>query len=548
MLAALFPVVVVSAIQGFATLENTRNLAVSRLEANARAVAERERDAFVIAQHLLMTVAGNTDVRNMTSDCDDALATGLRDYRPITNFVRSDAKGTVRCSVLPHPASINFAKYNWWQNGIRADRLTLFKSPVLGDISRRQILIMMLPLRDSEGNQDGALTAGIDVEQLRKLLLNAPEARMGSVAIVTAEGGIVAEGRKPLQFKPDMSLKPGIGKIGKSASGTWMYSAVRLYSDELFLLYAEPTKLLMSTAVSQVRISILLPLVSIFLASLAIWFGTNRLVVRWLKDLGRVANRFSKGEYTGDREKFGHAPLEIAELSADLHAMAEVIDKRSRDLTTALDAKTELTREVHHRVKNNLQIITSLLTLQSSRVEEAGAKLVLAQTRARISALALIHRLLYEQDTENKQGHVLIDGLVDELCAQLRTANKTSTRVDLKAATQTIPVHIDLAVPLALFVVEAVTNAYRHAFPPDTAGTITVEFSRNGAEASMTITDNGRGFQTAGASGQMGTELMNAFASQVEGRFNVESEVGRGTRVSLTFPLKEKTPLPASTA
>jgi two-component sensor histidine kinase len=546
-LAALFPVVVVSAIQGFATLENTRNLAVSRLEANARAVAERERDAFVIAQHLLMTVAANGDVRNMTGDCDSALAAGMRDYRPIANFARSDADGVVRCSVLPHSGEVNFAGYAWWQNGIKADRLTLFKSPVRGDISKRQILIMMLPLRDSEGNQDGALTAGIDVEQLRNLLVSAPEARMGSVAIVTAEGEIVAEGSQQLQFQPDMRQnKSGIGQIGKSASGTWMYSATRLYSDELFLLYAEPTKLLMSTAVSQVRVSILLPLVSILLASFAIWFGTNRLVVRWLKDLGRVANRFSKGEYTGDREKFSRAPLEIAELSADLHAMAEVIDKRSRELTTALDAKTELTREVHHRVKNNLQIITSLLTLQSSRVEEAGAKQVLAQTRARISALALIHRLLYEQDTENKQGHVLIDGLVDELCAQLRTANKTSTRVDLKAATQTIPVHIDLAVPLALFVVEAVTNAYRHAFPADAAGTITVEFNRNGDEASIMITDNGRGFQEGGASGQMGTELMNAFASQVEGRFDVESEIGRGTRVSLTFPLREKSPcLPA---
>jgi two-component sensor histidine kinase len=220
--------------------------------------------------------------------------------------------------------------------------------------------------------------------------------------------------------------------------------------------------------------------------------------------------------------------------------MAAVIDKRSRELTIALDAKTELTREVHHRVKNNLQIITSLLTLQSSRVQEAGAKQVLTQTRARISALALIHRLLYEQDTENKKGQILINGLVDQLCAQLRTAHKVADRIELKAATQTIPVHIDLAVPLALFVVEAVTNAYRHAFAPDEPGKIVVEFGCSGNEASMTISDNGRGFQLGGESGQMGTELMNAFASQVEGRFEVQSTVGGGTRVRLSFPLTEK--------
>ena len=538
-LLALFPVVVVSVIQGFATFENTRNLATSRLSANARAIAGRERDAFVIAQHLLMTLAANRDVIEMSDRCDDALGAGLQGYRPIVNFARTDSTGLVRCSVLPHDQPVNLADENWWRKGIESQRLTLFKTPIFGEISKRNLLMLMLPLKDRASRQDGALIAGIDIDGLQQLLIAAPEGQTGNLAIVTADGKVVTQGERPLGFTPDMGGPGERVRVSASTTGQqWMYSIVTLYSDDLFVVYAEPKDRLMASAVSQVRASIFLPVISILLASLAIWLGTNRLVVRWLKDLGNVANRFAKGEYIGEGDRFGDAPKEVAQLSADLHSMAEAMDKRSRDLIVALDAKTELTREVHHRVKNNLQIITSLLTLQAGRVREQGAKDVLGQTRARISALALIHRLLYEQDTENTQGHVLIKDLVDELCVQLRIANRGVSGVDLRCLAQPVPVHVDLAVPLALFVVEAVTNAYRHAFGPDRTGFIRVEFDSEGDEARLTIRDNGDGFDIDQAPGQMGAELMNAFTAQVSGRLDIDTGIGNGTTVNLTFPLK----------
>jgi two-component sensor histidine kinase len=537
---ALFPVVVVSVVQGFSAFQNTRDLAMSRLNANAKAVAERERDAFVIAQHLLITVAANPEVITMSDGCDMALAASLKNFRPIVNIVRSDAKGLVRCSILPVALPVSLGKENWWQQGITADRMTIFKSPIIGPISRRQILVIMLPLRNREGNQYGALTAGIDVAHLRQLLASAPEARAGSVAVVTADNKIVVEGTNPLMFRPQLAGEAAGNRTGVAPDGKeYMYSFARLYGDDLFVVYAEPKKQLLAAAVSQVRFSILLPLFSILLASLAIWLGTNTLIVRWLKDLGQVATRFSRGEYLGDRKKFDSAPMEIAQLSADLHSMAEVIDKRSQDLTIALEAKDELTREVHHRVKNNLQIITSLLTLQAGRVKEPAARNMLAQTRTRISALALIHRLLYEQDTENMQGHVLIDDLMNELCSQFRHADKANPKIALRCIVPPLPVHVDLTVPLALFVVEGVNNAYRHAFVSNAGGTIIVQFEHNGDEAKLSVSDNGKGYDTTESVGEMGIELMNAFASQVEGRFEVDSAIDSGTRIILTFPLSD---------
>lgn len=538
-IAALLPLVIVSVVQGLATLENIRTLADSRLNAKAVAVAERERDRFVIAQHLLMTAAANPDVISMSDRCNEALAASLRDYRAIVNFVRSDANGNVRCSVLPHSGNVNLATEGWWQRGIRANRLTLIKSPIIGAISQKEIIILMIPLLTAEGRQNGALSVGISLSDLRRSIAAAPEGRSGYLAVMSRDGAVIAEGSSKLDIRP-ASLPPQVRSlVAKTRSGEeWKYSIARLYSDQLVVLYAQPHQQLMATGISQARASFLLPLISILLASLAIWFGTHRLIVRWLRNLGAITLKFAHGDFTGDRQKFEDAPEEIASLSADLHAMADVIDKRNREITIVLEAKTQLTHEVHHRVKNNLQIINSMLTLQAGRVGEEGAKAVLSQTMARISALALIHRLLYEEDANSELGRVAVKDLFEGLCRQLRSTRGKTGEVELEceAHVDGDGISVDLAVPLALFAVEAVTNAYRHAFGENDKGIIHVGFAHDALCATLTIADNGCGYD-ASQPGMMGMELMQAFAIQLNGKLAVNSVPGEGTRITLEMPL-----------
>jgi len=535
---ALLPVVFAGLIQGMTAFQNTRNLAMQRLSGNASAVAERERDPFVIAQHLLRALATNADVKNMTAGCVGALRSALDGNSPVSNVARTAADGTVRCSAVPHTRTINLANDIWWQRAVKANGMTITRAPVYGNILQKHLLLLFLPVRD-DGGKMGTLSAAIDVGYLHAALRAAPEGKWGSLAIVTRDQIVVAEGRTPLPFKPQIAGAQGRPLQATARDGTrWFYSFHKLYGTELFVVYAEPRKQLMSIAVSQVRASILLPLLSVIMASLAIWLGTNRLALVWLQQLRIVAGRFAKGDFTGDRERFEKAPEEIATLSADLHSMADVIDRRNKDLTQALQAKSMLTREVHHRVKNNLQIINSLLTLQSGRVPDGEAKEVLAQTRARISALALIHRLLYEQANGYEAGGVTIDTLMRELCTQLQSAaQQNSRRVMLHCHTESIFLPIDYAVPLTLFIVEAVTNAFRHAFPDDQAGEISLSLTQIGSDAELAVTDNGCGYVLNDASTQMGTELMYGFTTQVNGRLSISSDIGSGTRVSLSFPV-----------
>ncbi len=536
--AALLPVVVVSFFQGLATLENTKKLAFGRLSATASAVAEREREPFVIAQHLLLAHASNRDVRQMTDDCGYALRAPLSDYPPVANIGRIDAQGNVRCSALTSPGNVNLANSGWWQRAVRAKGMMITKVPIYAPISKREVLVLSLPLRDVNGQTEGTLSAAVDIGYLQHILNNAAAGNSGKLAIVTRDGTIVANGRQPLPFKPGINASVGQPIEIRDSKGTqWMYTLHRLYGSDLFVAYAQRRDQLMGSAISQVRASILLPLISILLASIAIWVGTNRLALIWLRELRGVSGRFAKGDFTGDRERFERAPEEIAAFSSDLHSMADVIDRRNADLMQALEAKNLLTREVHHRVKNNLQIINSLLTLQSGRVRDSAAKEVLAQTRARINALALIHRLLYEQDNGYETGQVSIDNLMVELCTQLRGASRSLSHIDLHCDASNNPVPIDYAVPLTLFVVEAVTNAFRHAFPDGRRGNVNLKFQVDGNSAILDISDNGQGYVITDEAGQMGTELMRGFATQVDGTLSIESTQGAGTQVILKFPL-----------
>ena len=536
--AALLPVAVASFIQGMSTLENTQKLAFDRLINTASAVAERQRDAFVIAQHLLLAHTTNRDVVRMTADCDSALRISLSNYPPVTNIARTAADGAVRCSAIPLSKPVNLANEGWWQRGVNANGMTITKAPIFATIAQRNVLFLILPLRTADGQSDGTITAAIDIKYLRDGLRQAARKSVGTFAIVARDGTNVASGDRSLPFAPDVTTRQNQPvEIRDSKGILWIYTLHKLYSSDLFVVYAEPRDTLMAAAVSQVRASILLPLVSILLASIAIWVGTNRLALRWLRELRIVSKRFAQGDFTGNRGKFDGAPQEIAAFSADLHSMADVIARRNTDLTQALEAKTLLTREVHHRVKNNLQVINSLLTLQSGRVREGAAKEVLAQTRARINALALIHRLLYEQDNGYERGEVPIDNLMVQLCAQLRGASRSMTQVELTCHAGNFPVPIEYAVPLTLFMVEAVTNAFRHAFPKGMGGAINLRFDRDGENAILNISDNGQGYVVTDEAAQIGTELMHGFATQVDGQLSISSSDGNGTHVALQFPL-----------
>jgi two-component sensor histidine kinase len=277
----------------------------------------------------------------------------------------------------------------------------------------------------------------------------------------------------------------------------------------------------------------------IALASAAIWYAADRLVVRWIVLLQRVAVAYGRGHYAVRPAALKDAPREFRDLGSTLGDMAQAIQERDTSLREAVTQKSTLIKEIHHRVKNNLQIVMSLLSLQSNKLRDSASRDALDQARTRVNALALVHRILYELDNA---GLVDMRALWTELAEQLHQSfggERRGIQIQVHVEEQRV-VSADIAIPLTLFTVEALTNAYKHAFDTNAAARV-LELCLKAGEPGrlrLMVVDTGIGIdrQAAGGDPSTGSRLMAAFASQVNGHIITRAREGGGTIVELEFP------------
>ena len=216
--------------------------------------------------------------------------------------------------------------------------------------------------------------------------------------------------------------------------------------------------------------------------------------------------------------------------------MADGIVARDMSLRESLAQKDTLMREIHHRVKNNLQVITSLINMQQRALTDPAARAAMSDTRQRITALALIYRALYQGPDLRR---VDVRQFLEELVGQLGVGEggrPAPIRTELEA--DDLEIDPDKLAPLALFAVEAISNARKHAFGPE-GGSIKVRFRVVADEVTLEVQDDGRGEADALPTAGVGRTLMSAFARQLRGHTEVEPAPDRGVRVRLTFPRPE---------
>jgi len=195
-----------------------------------------------------------------------------------------------------------------------------------------------------------------------------------------------------------------------------------------------------------------------------------------------------------------------------------------RSLEDALGERDALLSEVHHRVKNNLQIIVSLLNIQAIGADEETRR-VLMDAQARVRAMAIIHETIY--DSGDFSG-VLMSSFITRLIERLITVfSAHGVRFNVDAD---VRLNLETAIPLGLFINEAVTNSIRHAFPGG-EGTVEVTITSNDI-LHLTVADDGRGIGEA-PEGTVGLSLMGALADQLDGEMEISSD--HGTVVSLRF-------------
>lgn len=209
---------------------------------------------------------------------------------------------------------------------------------------------------------------------------------------------------------------------------------------------------------------------------------------------------------------------ELRELHRSLERQVET---RTAELAHLLEEKDLLLRELNHRVKNNLQLVSSLLQLQADRTTAPEAKAVLAEIRTRVSAVAVAHDHLY---LAGDVTHIVLDDYAKTITDEVTLAHG-SPGVSLTARfdTKGRKVPIDRAIPFGLLLNELLTNAHRHAFPQG-SGQLRVTLSSSDDTIELEVADDGVGFDLTRAerAGSLGLRLVRALTSQLDGKLALE--------------------------
>ncbi len=222
-----------------------------------------------------------------------------------------------------------------------------------------------------------------------------------------------------------------------------------------------------------------------------------------------------------------------------------VREQEREQIERTLRERTTLVKEIQHRVKNNLQMIVSLINLQADRISDPGTRTALQETQNRVRAIAAVHESLYAtQDF----GTISLGPYLHHLLRDLRSLYDSGNRIRVDLVSDDLALDIRDAIPLALISNELLSNSLRHAFPGGRHGVVTIRLRYVAAsdrstapeEAELCISDDGFGLPEGAGffedSDSTGFELLRLLVAQLHGTMDVESS-SAGTSFRISFPL-----------
>jgi PAS domain S-box-containing protein len=228
-------------------------------------------------------------------------------------------------------------------------------------------------------------------------------------------------------------------------------------------------------------------------------------------------------------QKFGLVIAQMLSLSLETSAK----QKARNDLEGALDEQKVLLKEVHHRVKNNLAIISSLLNLQANKAKDDFHKNLFYESRNRLDSISSVHQLLYmskSYSSINFKDH--LEEILKNLHSSFSVAGK---EIAIKKDIESVQLDVSTAIPLALIVNELVTNSYKHAFNESQKGIIGISLSEKDNNVVLKVSDNGPGYNSAKISeSSVGLDIINGLVEQIDARLKHTNGTGSTHEISFT--------------
>lgn len=318
------------------------------------------------------------------------------------------------------------------------------------------------------------------------------------------------------------------------------FSVIKLADVSIFALGSWPASASPRSIVGSIP-AVVFPLLMWAACLVAAWLAAESMVTGHIRRLRRAITHFARGNREVLALKMTGAPLEIREVAESFERMMETILHDEAELENSLHQKEVLLREVHHRVKNNLQLIASIMSMQMRKTQSSEARSLMKGLQDRVMSLATIHKGLYQT---SGMADIRVDELFPEIVHQVvRMAAGPERRFEVETRFDDLRLTPDQAVPLALLLTEATTNAMKYSEPDDSGRTATLNVSLTAAgkdRAELAIENSARSGRSieddpAESSG-LGTQLIEAFARQLNGTLDRALKSG-SYRLALTFPL-----------
>jgi two-component sensor histidine kinase len=536
-------------LQAISSYNSSIRIVEQSLAQAAQLSASEEVGMIAASREILTSLAAHPDVRAGTGPlCRRALQRAIGGLDQYGGAFVVNAGGELTCASAAVNDAAAVADRAWFKEIMSGDAFVISDLIVSRWLGRWGI-VTAVPLVDDGGMIRGAISLFIGLDWLTRRYQRDGESEDAAFALLDRRGEIItadAERSPSPSPLPRKSLVDEHLRLAHSAQthtfrarghdGTWrLYAISPLLEGRIYVMFGTPMLAAIGPLALQVAWGVATPLLMWALAIAVVWFGIDYLVVRWITYLERITSAYASGRHSVRPERVSAAPAEIRSLGETFSRMADLISAREAELRDSLEQKEVLVREIHHRVKNNMQLVMSLLNLHARRIRDPRAEAAFAEARGRINALATLHRRLYESESLQE---VDLKWFLDDLCAELRRGGLARGRhVELSVESPSEVIGAEIAAPLGLLVTEAITNAYKHAFNERDGGHIRVAVVRESPETLLlTVQDDGVGMDAEAASegNGLGRSLIEAFVRQLRGELHVRSD--QGATVEVRFP------------
>jgi two-component sensor histidine kinase len=542
---ALLPASTLAVIQAMANYKQVKALTERNLLQSTAIVTSEEKNEILDARDTLTALAGRPEIVAFTpGSCGQTLLKLYQDSNRFDNLMVLRQDGSVACSAIVEKMP-NFAQADWFTRTLTNKTFTVTGNVTLPSATTPN-LITSLPLLDDSGSIVGVIATALRHTWLRNIVLRDDGQSLvnTNVALLDRRGSVMAEAATG---GPKGDWMPAAFVVGARLSGQAqvfqtegrdgiqrIYALAPLYEQQVFIVLGGVSGHLLAYPGLQLIAGLAYPVLMWAIAIAVAWFAVDRLVLRQILHLRKTANAYAEGHFEVRTPGIEGAPNEIRELGSTMHKMADVISLHESELRKSLQEQKALLREVYHRVKNNLQVVSSLVNLQVSRAKNDHERTALRTTQDRIHALSMVHSNLYDTPELHQ---VKLQDFVPQLCEYLRQAQGESAE-NVLVEYDIDPLHNDpeRAVPLALLITEVVTNALKQGWPDGSEGLLVIRLKLEGDDTVvMTITDNGSTTETASPE-SLGGRLIHAFAKQLGGTVDIRSDTG--FHLTLRMPLR----------